>query len=487
MDLDQKIHPQLTRRELLRLSAGGIGMAALGSLLLPSRAFGEAIGRDQGPVGLPGLPHFAPKAKRVIFLFQSGGPSQIELFDYKPKLKDLHGTAMPDSVRQGPPLVGMSTSARDAYTVVAPCAEFKQVGSSGTWISDLLPHTAGIVDDIAIVRTVHTEAVNHDPGTTFMQTGFAVAGRPSMGAWVTYALGSRNQNLPGFVVLISQPSWSVPIALSNRYWGTAFMPSKYQGVSFRAAADPVAYLSSPPGIDADQQRRALDDLGKLNQMTYEMHGDPETETRIAQYETAYRMQTSVPELADLSKEPDAVFDLYGPDSRKPGTYAANCLLARRLAERDVRFIQLYHRGWDHHQELPRDIKRLTQIVDQPSAALIKDLKQRGLLEDTLVIWAGEFGRTVYAEGVVKANFGRDHHGRCFTVWMAGGGIKPGISYGETDEFSFNVSHDPVHVHDLHATILHCLGIDHTRLTYKFQGRQFRLTDVAGEVVHKILT
>ncbi len=487
MDSEWKTRSRLTRRELLALSAGGIGAAAMAPLLLPTRAFGEGMRLDARAVGLPGLPHFAPKAKRVIFLFQSGGPSQIELLDYKPKLRELHGTQLPDSVRQGPPLLGMGASPGQAYTVTAPCAEFKQAGSSGTWVSELLPHTAGIVDDIAIVRTVHTEAVNHDPGTNFMQTGFAVAGRPSMGAWVTYALGSRNQNLPGFVVLVSQPAWDVPLSLSNRYWSTGFMPSKYQGVSFRAAADPVAYLSSPPGVDQATQRRALDDLSKLNQMTYEQYGDPETETQIAQYETAYRMQTSVPELTDLSKEPDSVFDLYGPDSRKPGTYAADCLLARRLAERDVRFIQLYLRGWDNHSELPRDIKRLAQIVDQPSAALVKDLKQRGLLEDTLVIWAGEFGRTVYAEGQGKANFGRDHHGRCFTVWMAGGGIKPGISYGETDDFSFNVARDPVHVHDLHATILHCLGIDHTRLTYKFQGRQFRLTDVGGEVVHQLLT
>jgi hypothetical protein len=486
MDMEPKTRSQMTRRELFRLAAPSIGVAALTPLLWPMRALGEGIGINPGSgiLGLPGLPHFPPKAKRVIFLFQSGGPSQVELFEYKPKLRALHGTQLPESIRQGPPLVGMA--ARESYTVVAPPFEFKQVGKSGVWISELLPHTASIVDDIAIVRTVRTEAVNHDPGTTFMQTGFAIAGRPSLGAWVTYGLGSKNPNMPGFVVLISKPPWNVPVSLSNRYWSTGFMPSKYQGVSFRAATDPVAYLSDPPGIDRATQRRILDDLAKLNQMAYDTHGDPEIETRIAQYETAYRMQTSVPELADLSKEPDSTFELYGPDARKPGSYAANCLLARRLAERDVRFIQLYHRGWDHHNELPRDIKRMATLVDQPSAALIKDLKQRGLLEDTLVIWAGEFGRTVYSEGKLKENFGRDHHGRCFTVWMAGGGIKPGASYGETDDFSFNVARDPVHVHDLHATILHCLGIDHTKLTYKFQGRQFRLTDVAGEVVQKIL-
>jgi hypothetical protein len=486
MDLEQKIGLQMSRRELFGLTARGIGVAALAPLLAPARVLGEAIEQDRGSGGLPGVPHFPPKAKRVIFLFQAGGPSQVELFDYKPGLRELHGTQLPDSIQQGPPLAGM-VGVRDAFTVVAPPFAFKRAGKSGVWISELLPHTAGIVDDIAFVRTVRTDAVNHDPAATFMQTGFAVSGRPSLGAWVAYGLGTRNPNLPGFVVLISKPTWNVPVGLSNRYWSTGFMPSRYQGVLFRAAADPVSYLSAPPGVDRGMQRRVLDDLSKLNQMSYEAHGDPEIETRIAQYETAYRMQASVPELADFSNEPDCVFDLYGPDARKPGTYAANCLLARRLAERDVRFIQLYHRGWDHHQELPRDIKRMTQAVDQPSAALIKDLKQRGLLEDTLVIWAGEFGRSVYSEGKVsKENFGRDHHGRSFTVWMAGGGIKPGVSYGETDEFSFNVAHDPVHVHDLHATILHCLGIDHTRLTYKFQGRQFRLTDVAGEVVRKIL-
>jgi hypothetical protein len=377
---------------------------------------------------------------------------------------------------------------REAFTVAAPMFEFRQAGQSGTWISDLLPHTANIVDDIAIIRSVQSDAANHDPGATFLMTGVPAPGRPSMGAWVTYGLGSVNQNLPAFVVMVSRANAiNGDVPLSNRYWNSAFMPSSYQGVPFRAAADPVAYLSDPPGIDPAIQRGILDDLGKLNRNSYKTYGDPEIETRIAQYEVAYRMQSSLPELRDLSKEPDSVFDLYGPESRTPGTFASNCLLARRLAERDVRFIQLVHRGWDQHADLPRDIQLQCKGVDQGSAALVQDLKQRGLLEDTLVIWGGEFGRTVYSEAKISADsYGRDHHGRCFSVWMAGGGIKPGISYGETDDFSYNVVRDPVPVHDLQATILHCLGIDHTRLTYKFQGRHFRLTDVSGEVVKSVL-
>jgi hypothetical protein len=425
----------------------------------------------------------------VIFLFQVGAPSQVDLFDYKPKLKNLHATPMPASAREGNPLLaGMEESKTRDFLLAAPMYDFRQAGQSGTWISELLPHTAKIVDDIAIIRSVQSDAAAHEPGITFLQTGSPNFGRPSMGAWVTYGLGSDNQDLPAFVVLTSKPySLGGDVPLTGSYWGTGFMSSKYQGVRFRTGAEPVVYLSTPPGIDKFVQRRALDDLGKLNRMSYEAFGDPEIETRIAQYEMAYRMQTSVPEVTDLSKEPESVFEMYGPESRKPGTYAANCLLARRLAERGVRFIQLYHGGWDQHNDLPRDLKLQCDGTDQASAALVQDLKQRGMLDDTLVIWAGEFGRTVYSEAKITVNnYGRDHHGRCFSVWMAGGGIKPGITYGETDDFSFNIVRDPVPVHDLQATILHCLGIDHTRLTYRFQGRYFRLTDVSGEVARKIL-
>jgi hypothetical protein len=380
------------------------------------------------------------------------------------------------------------TSGQTSLPVAKSLFKFSQHGQSGTYLSELLPHHAKIVDDIAIIKTTNTEAINHDPAITFIQTGSQQPGRPSMGSWVSYGLGSENENLPGFVVLISQSSAiNTDQPLFSRLWGSGFLSSKYQGVNFRASGDPVLYLSDPPGIDKATRRRMLDGIAKLNQMNAESYGDPEIETRIAQYEMAYRMQTSVPELMDLSKEPQSVFDLYGPDARKPGSYAANCLLARRLAERGVRFIQLYKRGWDQHNDLPRDIALQAQSVDQPSAALIQDLKQRGLLDDTLVLWGGEFGRTVYCQGkLMETSYGRDHHPRCFSVWMAGGGIKPGITYGETDDYSYNVVADPVHVHDIQATVLNCLGIDHKRLTFKFQGRHFRLTDVAGEVVKKIL-
>jgi hypothetical protein len=482
VDYDYKARLQMTRRQMLGMASQGVGLAALGSLLAPTRLL-AAMPQSAG--GLEGLPHFPPKAKRVIFLFQAGAPSQIELFDYKPKLKELHGTELPDSVRKTLSLAG-AAAVPDKFIVAAPSFEFSQHGQSGAWVSELLPHTARIVDDIAFIRSVQTEVPNHEPAMTFFQTGAIVGGRPSMGAWVNYALGSANQNVPAFVVLLCK-TLLTNSSVTARYWGSGFMPSKYQGVALRPASDPVAYLSNPPGIDSSSQKEILDDLTQLNRMSYETYGDPEIESRSAQYEMAYRMQSSLPELADLSKEPDSVFELYGPDSRIPGTYAANCLLARRLAERDVRFIQLYQRGWDQHGNLPREIRIQSKLVDQASAALIQDLKQRGLLEDTLVIWAGEFGRTVYSQSVLTgSNYGRDHHGACFTVWMAGGGIKPGVTYGETDDFSFNVAHDPVPVHDLQATILHCLGIDHTRLTYKFQGRYFRLTDIAGEVVKKIL-
>jgi hypothetical protein len=477
----------MTRRQLFGRTARGIGVAALASLLGRDGLLADTLAVDPRTGGLQGLPHFPPKARRVIYLFQAGAPSQMELFDYKPKLDKLHGSELPDSVRQGQRLTGF-TSGQASLPIAAPIFKFQQVGKSGTWLSELLPHTAKIVDEIAIVKSLHTDAINHDPGIINIQTGFPQPGRPSMGAWVSYGLGSENQNLPSFVVLLSEPNALAPdIMISSQDWGNGFMPPRYQGVKFGSGADPVLFLSDPPGIDETIQREGLDSLAKLNRMRFEAYGDPEIETRIAQYEMAYRMQTSVPELMDLSKEPASTFEMYGPDSRKPGTYAANCLLARRLAERNVRFVQLYHRGWDQHNNLPRDIALQCRGVDQASAALVQDLKQRGLLDETLVIWGGEFGRTVYCQGkLTRSNYGRDHHGRCFAMWMAGGGLQPGISIGETDDYCYNVAKDPVDVHDLQATILHCLGVDHTKLTFKFQGRYFRLTDVGGEVMTKIL-
>ena len=469
-----------TRRQFFGRTAAGIGPAALSFLLR-----GEGYGATAG--GLPDLPHFAPRAKRVIYMFQSGAPSQIDLFDHKPLLRKYHGQDLPDSVRKGQRITGM-TSGQDRLPVAASLFKFQPHGQSGTELSELLPHTAKVVDDITLVKTVQTDAINHDPAITFIQSGFQQPGRPSMGSWVSYGLGSANRDLPGFVVLISQGSnlnQSQP--LFSRLWGSGFLPSRYQGVKFRSSDDPVLYLSNPKGIDASTRRSMLDAVSEINRLRSQEFGDPEIETRIAQYEMAYRMQTSVPELMDLSGEPEHVFERYGPDSRKPGTYAANCLLARRLAERDVRFVQLFHRGWDQHTDLPRDIRLQARDTDQASAALIMDLKERGLLQDTLVIWGGEFGRTVYCQGKLsETNYGRDHHPRCFTMWMAGGGIKPGTTHGQTDDYCYNVVEDPVHVYDLQATALHCLGVDHKRLTFKYQGRHFRLTDVHGEVVEPLL-
>ncbi len=484
MNPEREVQLRMTRRHLFGRASTGIGVAALAWLLDP-KVFGATDASRTG--GLPGLPHFVPKAKRVIFLHQSGAPSQLDLFDYKPTLEKFHGTELPDSVRMGQRITGM-TSGQGTLPVARSIFKFSQHGQSGAWLSELLPHTAKIVDDIAIVKTVHTEAINHDPAITFMHTGSQQPGRPSLGAWVAYGLGSENQDLPAFVVFVSQSSaLNIDQPLFSRLWSAGFLPSRYQGVQFRSSGDPVLYLSDPPGISRSTRRRMLDTLAQLNQMSAQEFGDPEIETRIAQYEMAFRMQTSVPELMDLSNEPDHIFEMYGPDSRKPGTYAFHCLLARRLAERGVRFIQLYKRGWDQHNDLPRDLALQCRAVDQPSAALILDLKQRGLLEDTLVIWGGEFGRTVYCQGTLtETNYGRDHHPRCFAIWMAGGGIKPGITLGKTDDYGYNVVEDPVHVHDVQATILHCLGVDHKRLTYKFQGRHFRLTDVAGHVVEKLL-
>ena len=469
----------LTRRHFFGVHAFGLGTAALASLLT-----GELDASATG--ALPGLPHFAPKAKRVIYLFQSGGPSQMELFDYKPKLKDYAGTELPESIRNGQRLTGMSAS-QSTFPVVPSRFEFAQYGESGAWVSELLPYTAKIADQLTFIRSMNTDAINHDPAVTFLQTGSQIAGRPSIGSWLIYGLGSETQDLPGFVVMISPGSGGGGQPLYDRLWGSGFLPTKYQGVKFRSVGDPVLYLSNPAGFTHQDRRTYLDALGKLNQLALDDYGDPEIGTRISQYEMAFRMQSSVPELTDLSKEPAQTFEMYGADARKPGTYAANCLLARRLAERGVRFIQLFHRDWDHHGNLPKDLPKRCKETDQASAALVMDLKQRGLLDETLVVWGGEFGRTVYCQGRLTAeDYGRDHHPRCFTVWMAGGGIKPGIVMGETDDYGYNITQGPVHVHDLQATILQCLGIDHTRLTYKYQGRHFRLTDVHGNVVRQLL-
>src|SRR4051812_39777250 len=470
----------LTRRHFFGKASTGLGIAALSGLL----------GRDleaAGNEGLPGLPHFPPTAKRVIYLFQSGAPSQMDLFDYKPRLQEFARQELPDSVRMGQRLTGM-TSGQSSFPVAPSVFQFRRHGASGAWISELMPHLTKVVDDVCFIKSMYTEAINHDPAVTFFQTGFQIAGRPSIGAWLSYGLGSANEDLPAFVVMISQGSGNPnDQPLADRHWGSGFLPTRYQGVKFRPGRDPVLYLSDPAGFSPQARRHFIDDVARLNQVELDRFGDPEIATRIAQYEMAYKMQTSVPELTDLSKEPAGTFELYGEEARKPGTFAANCLLARRLAERGVRFIQLYHRDWDHHGGLPEGLPKRCKDVDQASAGLITDLAQRGMLDDTLVIWGGEFGRTVYCQGRLTAtDYGRDHHGRCFTMWMAGGGVKPGITFGATDDYSYNAVKDAVHVHDLQATILHCLGIDHRRLTHRFQGRDFRLTDVEGEVVRAVL-
>ena len=471
----------VNRRTFLGQSGVGLGAAALTQLL------GRDLRADEGdartPIGgMVGLPHFAAKAKRVIYLFQGGGPSQLDLFDHKPQLKARLGTDLPDSIRMGQRLTAMT--ATQATFPVAPSAfKFVQHGQSGNWLSEALPYTGKVADNLCFLRTVYTEQINHDPAVTFAQTGFPIAGRPSLGAWVSYGLGSENQELPAFVVMITGNGQS----LAERMWGTGFIPSKYQGIKLRSVGDPVLYISDPPGFEKNQRVRFIKDLEKLNQIELEEVNNPEISTRISQYEMAFKMQASVPELTDMSKESAHTYELYGEEARRPGTYAFNCLMARRLAERGVRFIQLYHRAWDHHTKLPNLLRGVAHEVDQPSAGLIQDLKERGLLDDTLVIWGGEFGRTVYCQGkLTPEDYGRDHHPRAFTIWMAGGGIKPGSSVGETDDFSYNAAVDPIHIHDVNATIMHTLGIDHTRLTYKYQGRHFRLTDVRGAVVKKAL-
>lgn len=481
MDPVRQTELLMTRRHFFGRCSCGIGLAALTSLLNPRTFAAMAEGSAQKG------PHFAPKAKRVIYLFMSGGPSQLDLFDYKPHLQTVHGVDLPDSVRMGQRLTTM-TSGQKQFPMVAPMFKFAQHGQSGAWVSELLPHIASIADDLCFIKTVNTEAINHDPAITYIQTGSQQPGRPSMGAWLSYGLGSENKDLPGFIVMTSRSDMNRPAqALFDRLWGAGFLPSEYQGVKFRSGGDPVLYLSNPPGIDPETRRRMLDGIAQLNQKQLATYQDPEIDTRIAQYEMAYRMQTSVPELTDLRDEPESTFALYGEDARKAGTYAYNCLMSRRLAERGVRFIQLFHRDWDQHSNLPKDITLNCGHVDQATAGLIRDLKQRGMLDDTLVIWGGEFGRTVYCQGELQAkNYGRDHHGRCFTVFLAGGGIRPGVSYGETDEFGYNIVSNPVHIHDLNATILHCLGMDHQKLTFNFQGRDFRLTDVAGTIVRDVL-
>jgi hypothetical protein len=486
MDPQEEAARLLTRRHFFGRSSVGIGAAALASLLNP-----QLFAAGNAPQGVPGIlssPHYAPRAKHVIYLFMSGGPSHIDLFDYKPKLGDYHGTELPATVRMGQRITGM-TAGQKSFPCVAPMFTLQQHGNCGRWVSELLPQTSKIVDEIAVIKSMNTEAINHDPATTFIQTGSQQPGRPSLGAWVSYGLGTESSDLPAFIVMISQGSGNkTDQPIFSRLWGSGFIPSQHQGVRFRAGKDPVLYLSNPPGVDVRSRRRMIDAVSQLNQAASESFGDPEINTRISQYEMAFRMQSSVPELTDLSGEPQHILDMYGiNDSGVDGGYARNCLLARRMVERGVRFVQLMHRGWDQHGNLPKQIRGQASDVDRPSAALIQDLKARGLLKDTLVIWGGEFGRTVYSQGALtQDDYGRDHHGRCFSIWMAGGGIKPGISYGETDDYCYNIVENPVHIHDMNATILHCLGIDHERLTFRFQGRDYRLTDVEGTVVNDLL-
>ncbi|SFI44583.1 DUF1501 domain-containing protein [Planctomicrobium piriforme] len=471
-------HYQAThsRRDFLNQVGMGLGGMALIDIL---RQQGLA---DEDAVAGP--PHFPAQAKRVIYLFQSGGPSQMDLFDYKPLLNEKHGSELPDEVRGGQRLTGMSAN-QSSLSLVGSPFKFQQHGDSGAWLSELLPHTAKVADDLCFIKSVHTDAINHGPAVTFLQTGSQLPGRPSIGAWLNYGLGTENADLPAFVVMLTKDKGGQPLA--SRLWGNGFLPSRYQGVQFRPGKDPVLYLGNPGDLPAEHRRHLLDALADLGRISAETNADPLIENNIAQYELAFRMQRSIPDAADLSDETQQTFDLYGEDAKTPGTYAANCLLARRLAERGVRFIQLYHQDWDHHGGLPGGIRKECQQTDQASAALITDLKQRGMLDDTLVIWGGEFGRTNYCQGkLVANNFGRDHHPRCFTVWMAGGGVKPGLTFGETDPYCYNIADKPVHVHDLQATILALLGIDHERLTYKFQGRRFRLTDVHGHVVKEII-
>jgi len=475
MNIDDKVLLRATRRQFL-----GSGSAALGALALASLVHPEFA---QAAPALPGQLPSKPRAKKVIYLFQSGGPPQQDLFDYKPQLENVHGQETPASVFNGQRLTGM-TAGQSSFPVAKSIFKFQQYGQSGAWISEVMPHLAEVADELCFVKSLHTTAINHDPAITFLQTGFQIAGRPSVGAWISYGLGSENDNLPAFVAMLSgkgdQP-------LYDRLWGAGFLPSVHQGVRFRSGEDPVLFLNNPDGFTAELRRKTLDHLGALNRLRLATTGDPEIETRIAQYELAYRMQTAVPELADVSSEPQSTFDLYGEDAKKPGTYAYNVLIARRLSERGVRFVQLFHRGWDTHNGLPNQLRQRSKETDQATAGLVRDLKQRGLLDETLIVWGGEFGRTVYCQGDLGPNnYGRDHHPRCFTMWLAGGGVKPGITYGATDDFGYNIAANPISVHDLHATLLHQLGVNHERLTFKFQGRDYRLTEVEGNVVQELL-
>ena len=475
----------INRRQFFGRTATGIGAAALGTLLQQDGLAGQTGGAFGG---LGSLPHFAPKAKRVIYLFQSGAPSQMDLFDPKPGMEKVRGQDLPDSIRKGQRLTTM-TSGQKNFPVAPSIFNFKQYGQSGQWMSDVLPHLSKEADELCFIKSMHTEAINHDPAITFCQTGHQLAGRPSMGAWLSYGLGTENKDLPAYVVLTS---WGTgrpnDQPLYDRLWGAGFLPTQHQGVKFRNSGDPVLYLSDPKGVSRSMRRGMLDELAVLNRKNMAVAGDPEIDARIAQYEMAFRMQSSVPDLTDTSDEPKHILESYGPDVQKPGTYAANCLLARRLAERDVRCIQLFHMGWDHHGGLPKAIRGQCKDVDQPTAALIADLRQRGLLEDTLIVWGGEFGRTIYSQGKLsETSYGRDHHPRCFTIFMAGAGVKKGFSYGATDDYCYNITENPVHVHDLNATIMHLLGVDHKKLTFRFQGRDYRLTDIHGHLIKNILS
>jgi len=487
MGLEEHLNNQnlnLNRRHFFSKLSAGIGTLALGSLMIPD-LFSKKSGSESQAGFTLGVPHFAPKAKRIIYLFQAGAPSQLESFDYKPLLNERMGEDLPESIRNGQRLTGM-TANQDKFPLVGSFTGFKQYGQNGAWVSDYFPHIGKIADEICIVKSMHTEAINHDPAITFFQTGNQISGRPSMGSWLSYGLGSENQNLPSFVVLTSRGKGNSQ-GLYSKLWSSGFLDSRHQGVLLRSSKDPVLYLNDPHGVSRQDKRQMLDKISALNSMHYNEMQDNEIQSRIAQYEMAYRMQMSVPEVMNLNNEPESVIKLYGAEALIPGTYAANALLARRLAENGVRFIQLYHQGWDQHGNLPNEMEQQAKDVDQASAALILDLKQRGMLEDTLVIWGGEFGRTNYCQGRFRPdNYGRDHHPRSFSIWMAGGGIKQGITYGETDEFGYNIVKDPVHIHDFHATLLHLMGIDHEQLTYKYQGRRFRLTDVAGTVVNDLI-
>ncbi|MCB0656961.1 MAG: DUF1501 domain-containing protein [Saprospiraceae bacterium] len=474
---------QVNRRHFLGQMGAGLGSIALGSILQPKLL--KDASSPTGALGLPDLPHFAPKAKRVIYLFQNGAPSQLETFDYKPLLNKMIGEDLPESIRQGQRLTGM-TANQNRFPLVGSYFKFQQYGQSGAWVSELFPHMAQVVDDLCIIKTMHTEAINHDPALTFMQTGAQQGNRPSMGAWLSYGLGSENSDLPAFCVLLSRGKGNGQ-GVYSKLWTNGFLDSIHQGVQFSSGEDPILYLKDPGGMTRDNRRAMLDKLNSLNHMAFDEFGDPEIQAKIQQYELAYRMQTAVPEVTDVKSEPDYILQMYGPDALVPGTYAANCLLARKLSEAGVRFIQLYHQGWDQHGNLPNEMPLQAKDVDQPTAALIRDLKQRGLLDETLVIWGGEFGRTNYCQGTLQANnYGRDHHPRCYSLWVAGGGVKSGMVYGETDDFGYNIIENPVDIHDFHATLLHLMGIDHERLTFKHLGRRYRLTDVSGKVVHDLL-